>query len=604
MCASIVSEGKGKDLTIINPDSFLTMPSQEAEALFNRMPLSDQASLVLMAPWEGRQQMVLLSHDARSLVQGLPVEELFWTIKAIGPSDAISLIRLASAEQIQFLFDLDWWRKDDLIDEKVAAWILLLFEAGEDTVASWIQWIMRKDDALISAVLRPFVKVSKRDDDMDIQEAVDTLPPFTLDNVYFLSFAQKGLFPLWSRFLKELYGVSPGFFRDTMEAMLYETGAERVETAYRLRRFRLGDWGIPDYCDALDIYAPLPGNQVRRVDDGPSGGADALEGIMPAFVPTLYMGQYPALRSALEALSETRAMERILLEWVGAANKVLVVDAVDFDDVDAQRHSLSKVAALLNLGIEASAGLEGRHPEDILRRGAIEDFVRLGHSIARKLGSRVRSLISAGLVPFDLSFLPELWTDLLAGLLTDQAMLWDVDSGQYLPFSSMAQVAKVDNVLRGIEEWAGVMALMRPHWAMLLGTISCEETNLGNPSELSWQRAFLTALAQEALGGRLEVRAVPEKGLEVLRSTWFSHRDRVFGGEKGFGFQLAPGTRQSCVQALESIVRQSGVDRDAVWRMVDESLAVLYEEWRELPHGRSIDGRFVSALLVGLGQSL
>jgi hypothetical protein len=272
--------------------------------------------------------------------------------------------------------------------------------------------------------------------------------------------------------------------------------------------------------------------------------------------------------------------------------------------VDAQRHSLSKVAALLNLGIEASAGLEGRHPEDILRRGAIEDFVRLGHSIARKLGSRVRSLISAGLVPFDLSFLPELWTDLLAGLLTDQAMLWDVDSGQYLPFSSMAQVAKVDNVLRGIEEWAGVMALMRPHWAMWLGTISWEETNLGNPSELSWQRAFLTALAQEALGGRLEVRAVPEKGLEVLRSTWFSHRDRVFGGEKGFGFQLAPGTRQSCVQALESIVRQSGVDRDAVWRMVDESLAVLYEEWRELPHGRSIDGRFVSALLVGLGQSL
>jgi hypothetical protein len=603
MCASNVSGGKQKNLTIIDPDSLLTMPSQKAEALFNRMPLAEQASLVLMAPWEGRQQVVLLSHDASSLVQGLPVEEFFWTVKAVGPSDAIPLVRLASSEQLQFLFDLDWWRKDGLIHEKVAAWILLLFEAGEDTVASWIRWIMAKDDRLMSAVLRPFVKVTKRDDAMDMQEAVDTLPPFTLDNVYFLSFPQKGLFPLWSRFLKELYGVSPDFFRDTMETILYESSAEAVETAYHCRRSRLGDWGIPDYFDALDIYAPLPDNQVRMVDDGPSRGTDALEGIMPAFVPTLYMGRYPALRRAVEALFGTRAMERILLEWVGAANKVLVVDAVDFDDAEAQRRSLSKVAALLNLGIEASAGMEGWHPEDMLRDGVVEDFVRLGHSLARRLGSRARALISAGLVPPDLAFLRESWADLLAGLLTDRAVLWDGESGQYLPFSSMAQVAKVDQVLRVVEEWGRVMALMRPHWAVWSESIPWEETNLGNPREFSWQRAFLTALAREALGGGLKVRAIPEEGLDALRSTWFSCMDRVLDGEKGLGFQLAPGARQSCMRALESIVRQSGVDYAAVWHMVDESLAALYEEWRQLPHGGSIDGRFVSTLLVGLGES-
>ena len=181
-------------MAIIKPHSILTLPPAEAEALINDLPLAEQASLVLMAPWERRQEIIILSRESRALVQGLPVEELFWTVKAVGPQDAVHILNLANAEQLQFIFDLDWWHKAELLPEKIATWILLLFEAGEDAMASWLQWLKKKDETLLPAILRPFIQVYKRPDDMDIQEAKDMLPLFTLDNVYFVSFQKDAFF--------------------------------------------------------------------------------------------------------------------------------------------------------------------------------------------------------------------------------------------------------------------------------------------------------------------------------------------------------------------------------------------------------------------------
>ncbi|MBE9594180.1 MAG: hypothetical protein IMF19_11980, partial [Proteobacteria bacterium] len=107
-------------MSILKPDSLLTLPEAEAEALMNELSLAEQASVVLMTPWERRQEIILLSQDSMALVQGLPVEELFWTVKAIGPQDAVHILNLANAEQLQFVFDLDWWHKAELRPEKIA----------------------------------------------------------------------------------------------------------------------------------------------------------------------------------------------------------------------------------------------------------------------------------------------------------------------------------------------------------------------------------------------------------------------------------------------------------------------------------------------------
>ncbi|RKX59040.1 MAG: hypothetical protein DRP37_07120 [Thermodesulfobacteriota bacterium] len=586
-------------MSILKPDSLLTLPEAEAEAVMNELSLAGQASVVLMTPWERRQEIILLSQDSRALVQGLPVQELFWTVKAIGPQDAVHILNLANAEQLQFVFDLDWWHKAELRPEKIATWILLLFETGEEAMASWLRWLMKKDETLLPAILRPFIRIYKKPDDMDIQEAKDKFPQFTLDNVYFIFFKKETLQPIWGRFLMKMLEVSPGLYRDVLETILGETEAKNMEKSLRLRHSRIGDWGLPDYYEALDIYAPLPGNYIKKVEIAYFEGGNGSDILLPAFVPTLYMGDYPVLRIAIEELSGTRVMERIIQEWVGAANKVLMVDDVDLDDPDALRNSLFKVAAFLNLGLEAAAKTEHRSSKDILKSGVIEDILRLANTMTRRLAAKARSLVDSGRISKDFSYLPEAWADVLKGLLFRRPLLWDPVLSKYRPFCDTAELAATERLITIADEWTRLMSCIIPqhgNWAL---EIPWSSTNLGHLNELIFPQALLTALAQKTLGGELKFYPVPAGKLNYLRSTWFP--DPSFSEEKN---SSGPGplleTVKHCVEALQPIVEQADFTRERLNSIVKESLMTLYEEWMGLPADIPIDGRFVSSLIIDL----
>jgi len=589
-------------LSILKPDSLLTLPEAETEILMNELSLAEQASVVLMTPWERRQKIILLSQDSMALVQGLPVEELFWTVKAIGPQDAVHILNLANAEQLQFMFDLDWWHKAELRPEKIATWILLLFEIGEEAMASWLHWLMKKDETLLPAILRPFIRIYKRPDDMDIQEAKDVLPSFTLDNVYFVFFKKEALQPIWGRFLMKMLEVSPGLYRDVLETILWENEAKNMEKSFRLRRSRIGDWGLPDYYDALDIYAPLPGNHIRKVEIAYFERETGPDILLPAFVPTLYMGDYPVLRTAIEELSGTRLMERIVREWAGAANKVLMVDDVDLDDPDALRNSLFKVAALLNLGLEAAAKTEHRSPNDILKSGVLEDIIRLANTMTRRLAAKARNLVDSGRISKDFLHLPEAWADALKGLLFKCPMLWDPALSKYRPFCNTADLAAMENLITTADEWTRLMACILPQHGNWAVEIPWTSTNLGHPNELILPQALLTALAQKTLGGELKFYPVPAGKLNYLRNTWFPDSPTPsFSEEKN---SPGPGplleTVKHCVEALQPVVEQAGFTRERLDSMVNESLMTLYEEWRDLPADMPIDGRFVFSLIIDL----
>ena len=582
-------------MTIVKPDSLLTLPGAEAEAVMNKLSLAEQASVVLMAPWERRQEIIILSRNARALVEGMPVEELFWTIKAIGPQDAVHILSLAVAEQLQFMFDLDWWHKAELRPEKIVAWILLLFEAGEETVASWLQWLMTKDETLLPAILRPFILVYKRPDDMDIQEARDELPPFTLDDVYFLSFKKGALQPIWSRFITKILEMSPGLYRDVLETMLLEDATENLEKAFRWRRSRIGDHGIPDYYDALDIYAPLEGDQIREVE-AISLDKVGLDTLLPAFVPSLYLGDYPVLRTAIEGLLGTRAMERIVHEWVGAANKLLMADEVDLDDPDALRNCLFRVSALLNLGLEAATRTKNRSPREILGSSVIEDIIRFANAMTRRLASKAHGLLSSDQISSDLAYLPDSWEAVLRGLLKRRPMLWDSDTNGYRSFSNMAELSMAEDLVSNIGEWACLMAHILSPYSRWVQEIPWGSTNFGRPDEVTWPQILLTALAQETLTGKLKVYPVPEGKLSLLRRIWFLDRLTLTGEKKD---PLSETVRLSG-KALQSVNEQAGLTDTRLSEIIRESLTPLYEEWKDLPEDVEIDGRFVSALIVGL----
>jgi hypothetical protein len=589
-------------LTILKPDSLLTLPEAEAETLMNELSLAEQASVVLMTPWEMRQEIILLSQDSRTLVQGLPVEELFWTVKAIGPQDAVHILNLANAEQLQFVFDLDWWHKAELRPEKIATWILLLFEIGEEAISSWLQWLMKKDGTLLPAILRPFIRIYKRPDDMDIQEAIDKFPRFTLDNVFFVSFKKEALQPIWERFLLKMLEVSPGLYRDVLEIILGETEAENMEKSFRLRRSRIGDWGLPDYYEALDIYAPLHGNRIRKAEIACCKEEKGSDILLPAFVPTLYMGDYPVLRTAIEELSGTEFMERVVQEWAGAANKVLMVDEVDLDDSDALRNSLFKVAAFLNLGLEAAAKTEHASPKDILKSSALEDIIRLANTMIRRLAAKAHSLVDSDRISRDFKHLPEACADVLRGLLFKPPLLWDPGFRKYRPFCDMAELISVENIITAADDWIRLMALILPRHGNWVREIPWTSTNIGHVNELIFPQALLTALAQKTLSGELKFYPVPAEKLNYLGNNWFPDSPTLLSsGEKKYSRpELPSDTVKYCVEVLQPVAEQACLAHEKLDLIVKESLMTFYEEWRNLPPDMPIDGRFVSSLIIDL----
>jgi hypothetical protein len=589
-------------VNIIKPESLLTLPEPQAEALMNDLSLAEQASIVLMAPWEKRQELLLYSQKSKLLVQGLPVEELFWTVKAIGPQDAIYILNLANAEQLQFLFDLDWWHKDKLRPEKIASWILLLFEAGEEAIESWLQWLMKKDKVLLPVILRPFIRIYKRPDDTDIQEAKDRLPPFTLDDLYFVFFKKEALQPIFSRFLMKILEVSPSFYRDIMETIIWESKAENIEEAFRLRRSRIGDWGLPDYYDALDIYAPLYGGLIRKAEIRSSDKKGEFNDIIPAFVPTLYIGDCPIIRTAMEKLAGTKFMERIVQEWVWAANKILIVDEVDLDDPEALHNALFKVTALINLGLEVLVKTEDRSPEDVLKFSIIEDIIRFANTLIRRLVKKARRLEDSSWVFKNFLYLPEAYSNPLRGLLFKRALFWDTVNNKYRPFCNMTELIVLENLISIVDDWIRLMDCILPQNFDWGKEINWASTNLGHPDELTLHKALLTALAQKTLDGELKVYPISAGKLNFLRKIWFRDIQGSVSDEKENFSECGSllETTRYCVDFLQPVAEQAGLVSERLNSIVRESLMQLYEEWRYLPKNVPIDGRFVSSLIIDL----
>ena len=59
-------------------------------------------------PAKRRLELIVESADAQSMVAALDANDFFHTIQEIGADDSLPLLALASVEQIDFLFDIEW----------------------------------------------------------------------------------------------------------------------------------------------------------------------------------------------------------------------------------------------------------------------------------------------------------------------------------------------------------------------------------------------------------------------------------------------------------------------------------------------------------------
>jgi hypothetical protein len=349
-----------------------------------------QIALKLMGlPARQRMEVILESHEPRSVVAALDVNDFFHTILEIGPDDSLPLLCLAGIEQLNHLFDIEWWRKDTLEPSRALAWLERLWRSGD---AALFEWIAKADFELLISLFKQWISLDSAPEDIDLIEATESLPPKTFDNFYFWEARYPQFDDLITQMLSFIFETNYAFFKELMNGVLFAPGPEMEETAFHFHRARLQDNCIPDFYDALEIYKAIGESEftqkrvVATSDQEKSGPAFAL-----ALLPTADL-----FAKALARIEDPVLLETLQAETAALANKLIIADQMSPDDSRALRGAVEKTLAYINLGLELRSGGEIERAAKVLGDNFLEHLFRLAQAEVSRIRGRLVSAIKVG----------------------------------------------------------------------------------------------------------------------------------------------------------------------------------------------------------------
>lgn len=557
--------------------SFLPEDPKEAKRIFNTLPAEQQLEIVLKTRGKERIHCLFLSEHAEGLVRRLPELEIFLTIKEVGAKDSLDLIALTTAEQFQYLLDLEFWKKDELNLEKILHWMELLLESGEERV---IQFIHTSDPEFIGLLLLKFLRVTTADGEPI--ETSDRIPAFTLDQYYFIRFKEKAARSVFIPFLQILYRIDEEGYRRLMESLIVELESEMEEIGYRLRNARMMEYGFPDLEEALEIYrfvhpdslTPERGSSVNRIREG-------TEKISPPFYLTFRIeGSF--LSSVLSRIDDPQEQNRIRIELAALCNKAMVAEPIDVFEIDEMKKVTQKVFHYLNLGLQYVSGEEEVKAREVLQSFPLQKIFQCGVGATLLLRSKAESILKEPWFSGDrqnLNFLDPLHLEKFEGVLRKRPVFYR--DGIPEDFKSLQDFRETKNLLDlvgAITRFFGVKLQVSPKRLKELD------------QEVTLSTLFLTALANQILKGTFQVEPIERSQLKNLFSQIFEK------DEQGKGV-----IKMEIKNRLKNALCSVEADENRRFHLLafkDFCLDLFEEECGRIRPQEEIDPRFIKGLLI------
>ncbi|GLI34527.1 DUF6178 family protein [Desulforhabdus amnigena] len=356
------------------------------EKRLERLPPEELALHLMRMPAKKRLETVLSRVDAEAVVAALAPQDFYFSVKEIGADDALPLLALARVEQINHLFDLEWWQKDSVAPAKAVDWLERLALASREKLLAWLQ---DADFELLVILFKRWISVTTVPEDVDLLEARDKLPLNTLDDLYYW----ESRYPQYEGFIKDLlsllFEVHQGFYKELMDHILWAADVEMEEDAYRFHKGRLEDLAIPDFYDALEIYRSLrPEEMALRKEPAllkPEGAS------IPCFALAL-IPQGDLLQLSLQGIGDPLLLDSLQVELANLANKVIVADQLQADDPEALRRAVDKTVACVNLGLDLKSAGDLKLSIEVLGSTFLEHLFRLGQEEVANLRNRMKNL--------------------------------------------------------------------------------------------------------------------------------------------------------------------------------------------------------------------
>lgn len=364
-------------------------------------------------PAKKRVDRMLERKDAMKVVRALPVQDLFSTLQEVGLDDALELLELCSAKQVQAFLDLDGWRGDRVDPAAMSRWLQAMFAANPDRAVGQLR-------GLDLELLTLLIKTSCQIYDLSQEEQPDGdvgLHTVTPDQRYLIVYGgitdDERTQLVIKEALERLMGRDMLFVLRLCEAVRWELPSQLEEDAFHWRNGRLADLGFMPKHEAAELFS-------WRDPDGPLEAAGAPppppdEEGLATDLSTSVVFPWDALASGTKAFAQAASAlpeevrARVLHEVMMTANRVHCAEGGDLGDPGALRGTVQGVIETVGVGLSYRAAGDANKLGELLATKAVAALFAVGNALAlklqRELQARVRArdsgLDDAGLLRLD-----------------------------------------------------------------------------------------------------------------------------------------------------------------------------------------------------------
>lgn len=583
-------------LSVSELENLLSQKDQEIEKALANLKFQELFDLILQVPWEKRSKLILLSPYPEGLVRNLPPIELFFTLKATSLDEVAELLSFAKGRQLQFLLDFDAWYKDRLKPERALSWLILFFHAGEDTVYRFLEAV---DLDLLLCIFQKFVKVYKRPDDVDLLEAYDWLPPYTLDDVYFIDFKDERVEYYFRRIIEIIREEWPELYFSLMEALIWEIPAEVEERALRFRTGRLADEGIPDYYTALEVYTYLHPKALKPIDPHLKALPEEEEKEILYLLPFEESKEDFLIFKVLSEIGLSKEYTRVKRELAWLATKVTLVDYPVIDGIDEVKRGLDKMWRGLNLGLEYLSEGNLDRAKYLIENYSLEEIFRVSRTALRELRKFALSLLSNK--EFNsaiLKYLDQPYEGYLKGVIAknlNQVKLYNPSmmgtSEEYGEFTRVSELRMVRRYLEEIGYWAVLLERGLGPISDWVREILRASGNI-DLNFFTWSSLILTSLAQYVHSCEFRFMAIP-------RSAWKEVLSKLLVTCEGKNY-LREELRSQLFDSFKRLAQATYyVDEELLKSFLEFVIGKLENEFRYTDLDNPPEAKYQTLILIG-----
>lgn len=574
-------------------------PDKVEEALA-RMSVAEQARSVQMLRGREQLDLLILSRQTEQVVRLLPEEDIYYMIKEIGEEDAIPVLALLSTKQLQYVFDMEWWRGDKFVPQNALDWLRWVAKANDRLL---LDWILTEDFDLKVMVLQSLIKVFKPDEMTDQYDGVEDLEHFTLDGVFDIFVKVPDAAPLLKNLFKLLYADHQKVFFALMEAVIWYPITPTVEVAYRWWRSRVEEKGIVGYEEAIGVYSLLDSDSLK-LDAAPQeafveqGSAYAMAPVYPLADtdPATFFGQ------CLAMLKNHKRVNALCWELMYVANKVMVADRQDFTHIDIRHEIMRKVLGYINIGLELGAGGDIAKGEALLNQTWMQSLFQVGYAGVMRLKWEGEKLVKEHGLLLEQVLTPGYLDHLAAAVsrfpeigvtFTEEPEEAETNI-QWRNLESLQDIQTLENFLNLANFY---VRFARQSLGLSLEQISqyLEEARFPeNKEDLDIKMLTLTALARFALFKEIGCQPLlPEGARSFLQIIFhvgiFKDESRVVNEDivKAFKERL-----------LTTSLAWTGEDRERLDQLLQECVHMLGTQFGRLDPKKAIEWQFTRGLLL------